>query len=64
MNGDVRVDTYLKGQRWTLLVAAFPDGSAIIVWSSYGQDGNMQYGVFAATLPGHGSCRDGEGNFR
>jgi hypothetical protein len=46
VNGDVRVDTYLKGQKMEPAVAALPDGSAIIVWSSYGQDGSL-YGVFA-----------------
>ncbi len=44
--GDIRVNTYLTGQKIDPAVAALPDGSAIIVWSSFGQDGS-QYGVFA-----------------
>ena len=47
--GDIRVDTHLAGQKVDPAVAALPDGSAIIVWSSYGQDGDM-YGVFARKL--------------
>jgi len=47
--GDIRVDTHLTGQKADPAVAALPDGSAIIVWSSYGQDGSM-YGVFARRL--------------
>ena len=47
--GDVRVNTYLAGQHADPAVAALPDGSAIIAWSSYGEDGSM-YGVFARRL--------------
>ncbi len=44
--GDIRVHTYITGQHVDPAVAALPDGSAIIAWSSYGEDGSM-YGVFA-----------------
>jgi hypothetical protein len=44
--GDVRVNTYVKGQQMDPAVAALPDGSAIITWSSWGEDGSM-FGVYA-----------------
>ena len=52
--GDTRVNTYVAGQHADPAVAALPDGSAIIVWSSYGQDGSM-YGVFARRLKSTGA---------
>jgi hypothetical protein len=51
--GDIRVNTHLAGQHADPAVAALPDGSAILVWSSYGQDGSM-YGVFARRLKSTG----------
>lgn len=47
--GDVHVNTFVGGQHGEPVVAALPDGSAIVVWSSWGQDGSM-YGVFARKL--------------
>jgi hypothetical protein len=50
---DIRVNTHLPGQKADPAVAALPDGSAIIVWSSYGQDGSM-FGVFGRHLSSTG----------
>ena len=47
--GDVRVNTYIKGQQVDPAVAALPDGSAINTWSSFGEDGSM-FGVYARRL--------------
>jgi hypothetical protein len=52
--GDVRVNTYTTGQQMDPAVAALPDGSAIIAWSSWGEDGNM-YGVYARRLTSTGA---------
>jgi hypothetical protein len=51
---DLRVNTYTKDQQINPAVAALPDGSAIITWSSYGQDGSM-WGVYARTLSDTGA---------
>jgi hypothetical protein len=50
---DLRVNTYTKDQQIDPAVAALPDGSAILTWSSYGQDGSM-WGVYARKLSGKG----------
>ena len=51
---DLRVNTYTKDQQVDPAVAALPDGSAIITWSSYGQDGSM-WGVYARKITGKGA---------
>src|ERR1700722_5579430 len=51
---DLRVNTYTKDQQVDPAVAALPDGSAIITWSSYGQDGSM-WGVFARKISSKGA---------
>jgi hypothetical protein len=43
--GDVAVSSY-AGQQINPVVAGLPDGSVVISWASFGQDGDMQ-GVFA-----------------
>jgi hypothetical protein len=53
--GDIRVNAHVAGQHADPAVAALPDGSAIVVWSSYGQDGSM-YGVFARRLESTGAA--------
>jgi len=50
---DLRVNTYTKDQQINPAVAALPDGSAILTWSSYGQDGSM-WGVYARKLSDKG----------
>jgi hypothetical protein len=51
---DLRVNTYTKDQQVDPAVAALPDGSAIITWSSYGQDGSM-WGVYARKISHKGA---------
>jgi hypothetical protein len=51
---DLRVNTYIKDQQVDPAVAALPDGSAIITWSSYGQDGSM-WGVYARKMSDKGA---------
>ncbi len=43
---DLRLNTYQKDQQTDPAVAALPDGSAIVTWQSYGQDGGL-WGVYA-----------------
>jgi hypothetical protein len=52
--GDIRLNTYVAGHQVDPAVAALPDGSAIIAWSSFGQDGSG-YGVFARRLKSDGA---------
>jgi len=51
---DIRVNTYTKDQVADPAVAALPDGSAIITWASYGEDGSL-WGVFARKLSAKGA---------
>jgi hypothetical protein len=46
---DTRLNTYVKDQVVDPAAAALPDGSAVVVWSSYGQDGSMM-GVYARRI--------------
>src|SRR5438128_6768753 len=59
LTGDVQVNTYTKAQQITPVVAALADGSAVIAWSSYGQDGSM-LGVFAQRFSSAGEKLGGE----
>jgi hypothetical protein len=43
--GDVPVSTFATDQQLTPVVASLPDGNALVLWASNGQDGNM-LGVF------------------
>jgi hypothetical protein len=52
--GDIRVNTYTADQQIEPAVAAMPDGSAIITWQSYGEDGSM-WGVYARRLNPNGT---------
>ena len=51
--GDVLVNTYLQGDQIDPVVAGLSDGNAVVVWSSFGQDGDL-YGVFAQRFSGTG----------
>ena len=44
--GDVLVNSYMNSQQINPVVAALSDGSAVIAWSSYEQDGSLQ-GIFS-----------------
>ena len=50
---DIQVNTYTADQQVDPAVAALPDGSAIITWSSYGENGSM-WGVYARRLTAAG----------
>jgi len=50
---DRRVNTYTTDQQIDPAVAGLPDGSAIITWSSYGEDGSL-WGVYARRLTYNG----------
>ncbi len=52
---DTRLNVYVADQVVDPAVAALPDGSAIVAWSSYGQDKSM-WGVFARRLLTSGRC--------
>jgi hypothetical protein len=43
--GDIRVNTYTNDFQITPSVATLQDGSVVVVWASYGQDGDM-LGIF------------------
>ena len=44
--GDIRVNTYIRDQQVNPDVVGLADGTALVVWSSYNQDGSMM-GVYA-----------------
>lgn len=48
-SGDVRVNTYAATPQIEPAVAALPDGSAMVVWSSWAQDGSM-FGVYGRRM--------------
>ncbi len=43
---EFRVNTYVTHEQWMSSIAMAPDGSFVITWESYGQDGD-DYGVYA-----------------
>jgi hypothetical protein len=49
----IRVNTYLKDQQVDPAAAGLPDGSAMVAWASYGQDGSL-WGVFARKVTAAG----------
>ncbi len=50
---EIRVNTYQKDQQVEPVVAAQPDGSAMVAWASYGQDGSLG-GVYARKISSAG----------
>jgi hypothetical protein len=50
---DTRVNTYLADAQINPDVAALPDGTAIVTWQSFGEDGSM-FGVYARRLKATG----------
>ena len=52
---DIRVNYYTKDQQIDPVITPLADGSAVIAWSSYGQDGDM-WGVFARRVTAAGSA--------
>ena len=54
---DIQVNTYKLDQQVDPAVAALPDGSAIIAWSSYGENGSgSMWGVYARRLTAKGAA--------
>jgi hypothetical protein len=58
---DIQVNTYTTDQQVDPAVAALPDGSAIITWASYGEDGSM-WGVYARRLTARGTAVKADNN--
>jgi hypothetical protein len=55
---DIQVNTYTADQQVDPAVAALPDGSAIITWSSYGENGSgSMWGVYARRLTAAGTVK-------
>jgi hypothetical protein len=52
---DLRLNSYTKDQQDYPVVAALPDGSAIVAWQSYGQDGSL-WGVYARQILPNGKA--------
>jgi hypothetical protein len=52
---DLRLNSYAADQQADPAVAALPDGSAIVAWQSYGQDGSM-WGVYARRVMATGKA--------
>ena len=57
--GDVLVNTYQQGRQEDPHVAVLTDGTVVVVWSSYGQDGSYD-GVFGQRLTAQGAKQGGE----
>lgn len=57
--GDLVVNTYTENQQVNPAVGMLSDGSIVVVWSSFGQDGNMQ-GIFGQRLSSSGAKIGGE----
>lgn len=58
---DIQVNTYTADQQIDPAVAGLPDGSAIVTWSSYGEDGSM-WGVYARRLTSGGTVTKADNN--
>ncbi len=56
---DIRVSKFTKNNQVNAAVATLADGSVMVVWSSYGQDGSRQ-GVFAQHFSATGGKLGGE----
>jgi hypothetical protein len=55
--GDIQVNTYTADQQVAPAVAALPDGSAIVTWASYGENGSgNMWGVYAHRLTAAGKA--------
>ena len=59
ITGDVLVNTYTQRQQVDPALTPLQDGTVLIVWSSYGQDGSMD-GVFGQRLSSTGEKIDSE----
>jgi hypothetical protein len=60
---DIQVNTYTADQQVDPAVAALPDGSAIITWASYGENGSgSMWGVYARRLTAAGKAIAADNN--
>ncbi len=57
--GDVLVNTYTNDFQITPAVASLNDGTVVVVWSSYGQDGDLQ-GIYGQRFTAQGARLGGE----
>jgi hypothetical protein len=57
--GDILVNSETSGQQSDPAVAVLADGTTVVTWSSFGQDGSLQ-GVFGQLLSQDGSKSGGE----
>ena len=60
---DIQANTYTADQQVDPAVAALPDGSAIITWASYGENGSgSMWGVYARRLTAAGKAIAADNN--
>jgi hypothetical protein len=60
---DIQVNTYTADQQVDPAVAALPDGSAIITWASYGENGSgSMWGIYARRLTAAGKAVKADNN--
>jgi phosphoheptose isomerase len=57
--GEIRVNTFTDGNQIDPRIAVLADGSLVVVWTSWGQDGHMN-GVFGRRLAANGMPQGGE----
>jgi len=53
ISGDVRLNTNTKDQKSSPVITGLSDGSGVVAWESYGQDGDM-WGIFARKISSSG----------
>jgi hypothetical protein len=59
LTGDIRVNTYTNEFQINPSVATLTDGSVVVIWASYGQDGSMQ-GIYGQKFSAAGDKVGGE----
>ncbi|MEW6156312.1 MAG: hypothetical protein AB1813_02710 [Verrucomicrobiota bacterium] len=53
VTGDILVPTYTEGHQMRPVVTGLSDGSAVVIWSSFGQDGSLD-GIYGQRFSGDG----------
>ena len=59
LTGDLLVNTFTEGQQINPAVTLLADGTVVVIWSSFGQDGSLQ-GVFGQRLSPLGAKQGAE----
>jgi len=59
LGGEIRVNSFARGDQWPDSVAASPDGRFVVVWTSVGQDGSSG-GIYARLFGPNGKPLSGE----